>query len=121
MPASRSEKAKPGGEVHGVERSQQGGVTAEPVEDQAVGIGEHQADRLVGERAVQVGQHLAAALEEQRVVHVGGAGEDGPTPSRADTPYSSLRRHEAMSRSAPGPRGPCPGPRGRARRHVGEA
>ena len=62
-------------EVDRVEGAQQRGVPAEPVQHQPVGVGEHQADRLVDQRAVQVGEHLAAALEEERLLVV-GPGED---------------------------------------------
>ena len=53
-------------EVHVVEGLQQAVVAAHPAEHDAVGVGQHQADRFVGQRAVQVEEHLVAALGEQR-------------------------------------------------------
>ena len=48
-----------------VQRAQQGGVAAEPVEDEAVGVDQHEADRLVDQSLVQPRQHLVTAPEEQ--------------------------------------------------------
>ena len=62
-------------QVDVVERPQQGVVAAEPAEHDAVGVGEHHADRFVGQGPVQILQNLAAALMEQRP-EVAGAGED---------------------------------------------
>ncbi len=62
-------------EVNVVKRLQQAAVARQPRQHHALGVGEHQADRLTGQCAVQVGQHLVAALEEQRA-EVVGAGED---------------------------------------------
>ena len=67
---------EPGCEVDVVERLEQAAVTGQPRQHHALGVGEHQADRLADQRAVQVGQHLVAALEEQGA-EVVGAGEDG--------------------------------------------
>jgi hypothetical protein len=62
-------------EVNVVKRLEQAAVTGQPRQHHTFGVGEHQADRLAGQRAVQVGQHLVAALEEQGA-EVVGAGED---------------------------------------------
>ena len=63
-----------GSEMHLVERPQQRGVAAHPVEHEAVGVGEHERHGLVDQRLVQPGEHLAAALEEEGLV-VEGADE----------------------------------------------
>ena len=65
-----------GRQVHVVERLQQAVIPAHPAEHHAVGVGEHHADRLVGQRAMQIEKHLVTALEEQGA-EVVGAGEDG--------------------------------------------
>ena len=62
-------------EMDVVERLEQGAVAGQPRQHHTLGVGEHHADRLVGQGAVQVGQHLVTALEEQRT-EVVGAGED---------------------------------------------
>ena len=51
-------------EVDVVECLQQAAVARQPGEDDALGVGEHHADRLAGQRPVQVGEHFVAALEE---------------------------------------------------------
>ena len=53
------------GKVHVIELAQQGPLVAHPVEDDAVGVREHQADRLGGQGPVESRQHLLAAFEEQ--------------------------------------------------------
>jgi hypothetical protein len=61
--------------VHVIELAQQGPLVTDPAEDDAVGVGEHQADRLGGQGPVESRQHLLAAFEEQGVL-IEGAGED---------------------------------------------
>ena len=56
---------EPGCEVDVVERFEQAAVTGQPGQHDALGIGEHQADRFADERAVQISQHFIAALKEQ--------------------------------------------------------
>jgi hypothetical protein len=55
---------EPRRKVDGVQRAQQRGVAAESVEHEALGVGEHQADRLAGQCAVQAREHLLPALED---------------------------------------------------------
>ena len=61
--------------MHVIELAQQGPLVAHPAEDDAVGVGEHQADRFGGQGPMESRQHLLAAFEEQGVL-VERAGED---------------------------------------------
>lgn len=61
---------EPGRKVDSVEGAKQCVVPAEPVEDEPLRIGEHQADRLRSEALVQPAQDLLTALEEERLVVV---------------------------------------------------
>ena len=67
--------AETGGEMNVVESLEQVAVTGQPRQHHTLGVGQHHADRLVGQGAVQVAQHLVTALEEQRT-EVLGTGED---------------------------------------------
>ena len=53
-------------EMDVVECPQQGVVAADAVQHESVCVGQHQADRFVGERATQIVEHLSAAFGEQR-------------------------------------------------------
>ena len=79
-------------EVHVVQGLQQAVITAHPAEHHAVGVGQHQADRFIGQRAMQVEEHFVAALGEQRF-QVVGAGEDG---------FDAVRRHAVSLAALPG-------------------
>ncbi|MCD2185860.1 hypothetical protein LN037_01665 [Actinomycetospora sp. SF1] len=67
---------EPRGEGDAVEGGQQAPVVAEAVEDEAVDVGQHQADGLVGERGSHLGEDRVAGLVEQRLV-VDRTGEGG--------------------------------------------